>query len=102
MYFLGQYLFSNAFQVSQSLSITTGYVIPCFSSDNSTFCLSFSNSNSGECIPIINKPSSEYLSFHAVMYGNVLMQLMQEYVQISYSITLSLICSSNSSGVVLM
>src|SRR3990172_7122777 len=98
MYFLGQYLFSKAFQVFISLSITTGYLIPFLSTAIFTLFRSFSNSNSGECTPIINKPSSAYFSFHAVMYGIVLMQLIQLYVQKSYSITFPLISSDSSSG----
>ena len=47
---------SKADHVSISLSNTTGYTMPYFSTARSTFFNSFSNSNSGECIPIISSP----------------------------------------------
>src|SRR5713226_7921452 len=49
----------------------------------------------------MSNPLSEYFSFHAFRYGNVLIQLMQMYVQKSYSTTLSFIAALRSSGVVL-
>src|SRR3989304_10502089 len=102
MYFLGQYLFSKDFQVFISLSITTGYLIPFLSTAIFTLFRSFSNSNSGECTPIINKPSSAYFSFHAVMYGIVLMHLMQLEVQRADMSAIRMALNNRPSGVVLI
>src|ERR1700728_2867664 len=53
-----------------------------------TFDSSFSKGNSGVCTPRITRPLALYFSFHALMYGSVRRQLMQEYVQKSTRTTL--------------
>src|ERR1700722_9315384 len=53
-----------------------------------TFVSSFSKGNSGVWTPMMTRPLSLYFSFHALIYGNVRRQLIQEYVQKSIRTTL--------------